>query len=240
MAKNILPVDFKDDIMNSAMGGKRRYRMINNSDGTVSFEDVTTYDQVGSNFGAGQMNATNEAVNAAADAGKIIDDIEVIRNVTKEGYVAGALALKQVDDSLVNENNESFNFGVKDGVRGFFTDPSRADDSFIPFSCGLFSDTSLITTWSASTYNSSINTTYTATEECYILCCSGYRNGRSDFAPSSNVKTLIEHTFSTAHIATQVGLYHLNTSDSISLSASVGNTSATSGTCVNLGYVVFK
>ena len=30
-------------------------------------------------------------------------------------------------------NNESFNFGVLNGVRGFFTDPSRADDCFIPF-----------------------------------------------------------------------------------------------------------
>ena len=34
----------------------------------------------------------------------------------------------------MNENSEIFNFGVKDGVRGFFTNPSRADDSFIPFS----------------------------------------------------------------------------------------------------------
>ena len=34
---------------------------------------------------------------------------------------------------MKNENNESFNFGVKDGVRGFFTNPSRADDSFVPF-----------------------------------------------------------------------------------------------------------
>ena len=28
---------------------------------------------------------------------------------------------------------ETFNFGVKDGVRGFYTDPARADGSFIPF-----------------------------------------------------------------------------------------------------------
>lgn len=34
---------------------------------------------------------------------------------------------------MKNENNESFNFGVKDGVRGFYTDPARADDSFVPF-----------------------------------------------------------------------------------------------------------
>ena len=37
------------------------------------------------------------------------------------------------NSSLKNENNESFNFGVKDGVRGFYTDPARADDSFVPF-----------------------------------------------------------------------------------------------------------
>ena len=40
MAKNTVPVNFKDDIMNSSMGGKRRYKMINNSDGTVSLEDA--------------------------------------------------------------------------------------------------------------------------------------------------------------------------------------------------------
>lgn len=105
MAKSTVPVNFKDDIMNSAMNGKRRYRMINNSDGTISLEDVTTYDQVGSNFGAAQMNATNKAVNAAADASKIIDDIDAIRATTQSGYMAGALALKQVDDSLVDFKN---------------------------------------------------------------------------------------------------------------------------------------
>lgn len=40
-----------------------------------------------------------------------------------------------VNSSLQDSNtNESFNFGVKNGVYGFYTDPARADDSFIPFS----------------------------------------------------------------------------------------------------------
>lgn len=131
MAKNTLPVDFKDDIMNSSMGGKRRYRVINNSDGTISLEDATTYDQVGSNFGAGQMNATNEAVNASADAGKIIDDIEAIRNVTKEGYMAGALALKQVDNSL--EEQPTFAYDENGKIIGYMTKIGGADTVF-PFS----------------------------------------------------------------------------------------------------------
>lgn len=62
---------------------------------------------------------------------------------TKSGTALDAVQGKVLDDkitkvnsSLTNEDAETFNFGVKDGVRGFFTDPSRADDSFIPFSGG--------------------------------------------------------------------------------------------------------
>lgn len=100
MAKSTLPVDFTDDILNESMSGKRRYRLIYNDDGTVSLEDVTAYDQIGSNFGSKQVNETNEAVNASADAGKIIDSLATVRAVTKEGYIAGALALKELDISL--------------------------------------------------------------------------------------------------------------------------------------------
>ena len=38
-----------------------------------------------------------------------------------------------LNTNLTNENNEKFIFGVKDGVRGFYTNPSRADDCFVPF-----------------------------------------------------------------------------------------------------------
>lgn len=133
MAKNTVPVNFKDDIINSSMGGKRRYKIINNSDGTISLEDATTYDQVGSNFGAAHINATNRAVNAAADASKVIDDIDAIRALTQEGYMAGAMALKQVDDSLVAEDNLKFQFATDgEGNYGYL----GADDSFIPFKSG--------------------------------------------------------------------------------------------------------
>lgn len=63
MAKPILPTNFLDDIMNVSMNGKRRYNLINNPDGTISLEDVTKYDQVGSAFGGGQINQTNAVVN---------------------------------------------------------------------------------------------------------------------------------------------------------------------------------
>ena len=44
--------DFKDDIFD----GKRKYNMINNPDGTVSFTDATVYTQTGDSFGAKELN----------------------------------------------------------------------------------------------------------------------------------------------------------------------------------------
>lgn len=102
MAKANLPVNFKDDILKENMNGKRRFNMIQNNDGTVSFEDVTDYTQVGSTFGAAQINATNEAVNNAADASKIIDSLETIKANTQSGYIAGALAVKELSSNLGN------------------------------------------------------------------------------------------------------------------------------------------
>lgn len=58
-----LPTNFTNDVLDSSMGGKRRYTQINNPDGTVSFDDATIYETEGSTYGATQLNATNEAIN---------------------------------------------------------------------------------------------------------------------------------------------------------------------------------
>lgn len=58
-----LKVDYKNDILASSMGGKRQYNMITNPNGTVSFEDVTDYDQEGDTLSAGDINTTNAEIN---------------------------------------------------------------------------------------------------------------------------------------------------------------------------------
>lgn len=58
-----LPTNYKDDVLGDSMDGKRRYRVIENSDGTISLEDVTEYSQTGSDFGAFDINQINEEVN---------------------------------------------------------------------------------------------------------------------------------------------------------------------------------
>ena len=98
--KPTLPTNYVDDIPNPSVEGMRRYQMIYNSDNTVSFKDVTPYDQTGSDFGAGDINLTNEAVNQSADAGKIIDDPDTAEATTEEGYIAGVQLFNHVSQSL--------------------------------------------------------------------------------------------------------------------------------------------
>ena len=58
-----LRTDFKDDILDITENTQRKYRMITNDDGTVSFVDATVYTQVGDNFGAGDVNNMTSRLN---------------------------------------------------------------------------------------------------------------------------------------------------------------------------------
>ena len=125
MAKTTLPTNYVDDVLNGAMDGKRRYREIPNADGTISLEDATTYDQVGSNFGASQLNLMSNNINQSFDSNKMLKTMDEVNAVTQEGYGVDALVVKQVNDSL-----GGLKFGTDgEGNYGYFGD----DDVLIPF-----------------------------------------------------------------------------------------------------------
>ena len=118
-----LKTDYKDDIL--ATGNLRKYQMINNSDGTVSFQDVTVYEQTGDIFGAGDINKTNQAVNEKFDSDDVVDPMET----TEHGFAADALAVKNQFNEQ-NKNMGGLRFGKDgDGNYGYY----GADDSLIPF-----------------------------------------------------------------------------------------------------------
>ena len=106
MAKSTLKTDFKDDILSPNMGGKRKYRMIQNEDGTVSLDDVTEYTQTGSNFGSKQVNETNLAVNNSVDKADVIENIEDIAANVTQGKVAGALAVRDLNIKMTETIKE--------------------------------------------------------------------------------------------------------------------------------------
>ena len=127
MAKQVLPVNFQDDVLNTSMGGKRRYRLLQQSDGTYILEDVTTYDTIGSTFGAAQINQTNQAVNQSTDKDDVLVSMEEIEANIDENKIAGANTVKQLNSDL-----GGLSFGQDaEGNWGYI--PSGAD-AVIPFS----------------------------------------------------------------------------------------------------------
>lgn len=58
-----LKTNYKDDVLDASKNEKRKFRMIQNDDGTVSFDDATEYTQQGDAFGAADINATNAKIN---------------------------------------------------------------------------------------------------------------------------------------------------------------------------------
>lgn len=74
--------DWKDDMFD---GELRKYNMINNEDGTVSFQDVTEYTQQGDLFGAKEMNEISQEIEATK---KSVSD--------GKGLIAAAITLKKI------------------------------------------------------------------------------------------------------------------------------------------------
>ena len=71
-----LSTDYKDDILDTEINTKRRYRMTTNADGTVSFTDETSYAQTGTQYGAKDVNEERSTINEIISAiNNIVDNI---------------------------------------------------------------------------------------------------------------------------------------------------------------------
>ena len=90
-----LSTDFKDDVLASS-NSKRKYNMIHNPDGTVSFEDVTVYSQEGSDFGAKEVNEERAEINKHTT---LLGDTDI--SDIEDGTVTGAIA--GLNENLTNK-----------------------------------------------------------------------------------------------------------------------------------------
>lgn len=97
-----LSTDFKDDIL-ASQNSKRKYTQVNNSDGTVSFQDSTAYSQVGSSYGAKEVNEEREAINNIY-ANKLVS-LDEIDLVTEAGFFTDALAVKELNSKIITTDN---------------------------------------------------------------------------------------------------------------------------------------
>ena len=130
MAKQVLPTNFMDDILNESMNGKRRWTITQNDDGTYTLEDATTYDQLGNTFGQAQVNAMNKAINESVDQARVIDDYKTLAAVNQNGFVPGAKPVAQLisDLSAMNDNGAITGMDAReDGVYITYVPADGAD-----------------------------------------------------------------------------------------------------------------
>ena len=123
-----------------------------------------------------------------------------------------------INSSLQDSNtSESFNFGSLNGVRGFYTNPSRADDSFIPFKSDI--NNAMLKDFSSGT-NTSMKSNITIPSDCnhcilLVIVSQGYNSSyMNDFSfdgDISNIKTIIETDKYSSSAAKQLLLYEFDT-----------------------------
>lgn len=87
MAYTPLRTDFKDDILDSS-NYKRKYKQVVNNDGTFSFQDETTYQQVGSDYGAKEVNEERAAINNVYENKLVaLDDVALVTEEEENGFI---------------------------------------------------------------------------------------------------------------------------------------------------------
>lgn len=136
-----MKTDWKDDIFE----GKRRYNMITNSDGTVSFEDVTEYTQQGDALGANELNAigaeVNEAKKSASDGKTLIAAAITAKKVAAAASDTFATLASKIGQIVLGSGNAAKadvlagkTFTNDDGVEytGTMTDNSGTTKSATP------------------------------------------------------------------------------------------------------------
>lgn len=131
MAWTLLPTDYTDAVWS----GLKKYSQVDNSDGTVSFQDVTVYtNKEKSFFGAKDANRMNEALNyimsmlesgtdlyeefqtyfttqkqlfeSAGD--KVIENVRALTNTEYDSYVTYVADLKERGDSSLAEIEQTY------------------------------------------------------------------------------------------------------------------------------------
>ena len=90
-------MSLKTDYKDAMFQGNRKYQMIQNEDGTVSFEDVTEYTQEGDSFGAKDINDTNTEVEKKFDSSDVVDPMVT----TQAGFAADAKATGDANHKIL-------------------------------------------------------------------------------------------------------------------------------------------
>lgn len=121
-----LKTDYKDDVLDTSVNTRRKYNMIQNDDGTVSLEDVTTYLQVGDSFGAQEINDLVGRVLTVTNITVATSEWVDSANGTDFPYYAN-VSIEGATESHV----PNVNFSLADSLLGIFASVCESHDGYV-------------------------------------------------------------------------------------------------------------
>lgn len=135
MEQNQLKTDYKDYVY---LDENKKYKMINNPDDTVSFQDVTDYSIIGDEFGANDINATNQKINEIGNKTILtsLSDIGLSEFTTLDAIVTAVPSGKTLQLYLTTENattlyNSTGGKGnIPAAISGLLTVEKRSENGF--------------------------------------------------------------------------------------------------------------
>lgn len=171
-----LKTNYKDDVLDTSKNEKRKFRMIQNDDGTVSFDDATEYTQQGDAFGAADINATNAKINEQSQSlanGKIKFGIDSSGNY---GYIKdGAdtvIPFKRYEDGRIQGRNDVIG---SPNSYGLYT-KAQYDANKVTYKSGNYNTGLNGETWRSTSFNTGFSTIIALQINCWNDEGNGYFN----------------------------------------------------------------
>lgn len=125
---------------------------------------------------------------------KVLKTLEEIDANTNEENIAGATALKAVNNKLTFPDGSEFYLDTKDGERGFNTEATRGADTFVPFS--KYEIKAYNTAAAKTSHGATATITIPQGVQIGLLICisTGWYNGniglRQDIPEGNGIKTI--------------------------------------------------
>lgn len=113
-----LKENYLDDILDTSVNSQRKYKMITNSDGTISFEDMTEYLQNGDSFGSADVNAITKVVNELIEKGITVgynEETDYLEVVKDGKWQQSPIKVGLEKQYLFSSNNNAANFSAYTG-----------------------------------------------------------------------------------------------------------------------------
>lgn len=129
--------DYKDDIINTTSNEKRQYEMIQNNNGTVSFNDVTVYEQVGDTLGAKELNEISEKLNISGERIRYNNVTDMVQILNDDGiwedWSSGSLAVALLKNGIITTSYYSEGLDISTEYSGFSYFSPTSKDNYVTF-----------------------------------------------------------------------------------------------------------